>query len=86
MSQYAQTTTAVRGTNAMAILSLIFAFIFAPLGIVFGYIAKSQIHRTGEGGNGLATAGLVLGWIFTLAYVLTVVGAIVFAANYGTTS
>jgi hypothetical protein len=38
-----------RGTNVMSILSLVFAFVFAPLGIVFGHIAKKQIRRTGEG-------------------------------------
>lgn len=56
----------VSGTNVMAILSLVFAFVFAPLGIVFGHIAKRQIRRTGEQGSGLATAGLVLGYIFTI--------------------
>jgi hypothetical protein len=56
----------VRGTNVMAILSLVFAFVFSPLGIVFGHIAKSQIRRTGEGGSGLATAGLILSYIFTI--------------------
>lgn len=53
------------GTNTMAILSLVFAFVLAPLAIVFGHMAKSQIKRTGEDGDGLATAGLVLGYIFT---------------------
>lgn len=52
-------------TNTMAILALVFAFVFAPLAIVFGHMAKKQIKQTGEGGEGLATAGLVLGYIFT---------------------
>jgi uncharacterized protein DUF4190 len=52
-------------TNTMAILSLVFAFVFSPLAIVFGHMAKNQIKRTGESGDGLATAGLVLGYIFT---------------------
>jgi hypothetical protein len=53
------------GTNTMAILSLVFAFVLAPLAIVFGHMAKGQIKRTGEDGDGLATAGLVLGYVFT---------------------
>ncbi len=53
-----------QGTNTMAILSIIFAFVFWPLGIVFGHIAKGQIRRTGESGGGLASAGLILGYIF----------------------
>ena len=52
-------------TNVMAILALVFAFIFAPVAIVLGHIAKKQIRQTGEQGDGLATAGLWLGYIFT---------------------
>src|SRR6478736_2576185 len=47
-----------RPTNTMAILSLVFAFVVPILGIVFGYIAKKQIRERGEGGSGLAKAGL----------------------------
>jgi len=35
-------------TNTMAILALVFAFVFAPLGIVFGHMARTQIRQTGE--------------------------------------
>jgi uncharacterized protein DUF4190 len=72
-------------TNTMAILSLIFAFVFWPLGIVFGHMARGQIRRTGEGGAGLATAGLVIGYIFG---VLTLIGcglwiiAVAFVASH----
>ncbi len=55
----------VTGTNTMAILALVFAFIFAPAAIVLGHIARKQIRQTGEQGQGLATAGLWLGYIFT---------------------
>ena len=77
---------AVRGTNVMAILSLVFAFVFSPVGIVFGHIAKKQIRRTGEQGNGLATAGLVLSYIFTILFILWIVFVFVVAANSGTTA
>ena len=63
--QPAYTAPASATTNTMAILALVFAFIFAPLAIVFGHIGKKQIRERGEGGEGLATAGLVLGYIFT---------------------
>ncbi|MEH0843613.1 DUF4190 domain-containing protein [Micromonospora sp. CPCC 205711] len=75
----------VRGTNVMAILSLVFAFVFSPVGIVFGHIAKKQIRRTGEQGNGLATAGLVLSYIFTILGVIWFILVLVAAANSGTT-
>ena len=55
----------VATTNTMAILALVFAFVFAPAAIVMGHVAKKQIRRTGEQGEGLATAGLWLGYIFT---------------------
>src|SRR5919112_1258573 len=57
-------------TNTMAILALVFAFVFAPAAIVMGHVAKKQIRQTGESGEGLATAGLWLGYIFTSIYVL----------------
>ena len=60
-------------TNTMAILALVFAFVFAPLAIVFGVVGRRQIDRTGEQGRGLATAGLVLGLVFTALSVLYVV-------------
>jgi len=66
-------------TNTMAILSLVFAFVVPILGIVFGYMAKKQIRERGEGGAGLAKAGLILGYIFaalTLLYVIAVIALI----------
>ncbi len=62
-----------RPTNGMAIASLICAFLFAPLGIVFGHISLSQIKRTGEEGHGLAIAGLVISYLITIGTVLALV-------------
>ncbi|SCL17535.1 protein of unknown function [Micromonospora rhizosphaerae] len=76
----------VRGTNVMAILSLVFAFVFAPVGIVLGHIAKRQIRQTGEQGGGLATAGLVLSYIFTILGILMFVFVLILAANSGNTA
>jgi hypothetical protein len=59
--------------NMYAILALVFgAMVFPPLGIYFGSKAKKQIAQTGERGVELATAGLVVGWIFTAIYGLFV--------------
>jgi Domain of unknown function (DUF4190) len=55
-------------TNPWAVASLVcgIAQFFVPpgviLAIVFGHIARRQIRRTGKGGRGLATAGLILGY------------------------
>lgn len=60
--------------NTYAILALIFgAMVFPPLGIYFGKKAKGQIAQTGERGVELATAGIVVGWIFTILYGLFLV-------------
>ncbi|NUR71256.1 MAG: DUF4190 domain-containing protein [Hamadaea sp.] len=73
-------------TNTMAILSLVFAFVFAPLAIVFGHMAKKQIKQTGEGGDGLATAGMVIGYIFTgLGVLLCCVYGIIFVVALNST-
>ncbi|MFI5833927.1 DUF4190 domain-containing protein [Micromonospora sp. NPDC051300] len=54
-----------RGTNVLAVLSLVLAFVFAPAGIVCGHLAKRQIRQTGEEGDQLATWGLILSYVFT---------------------
>jgi Domain of unknown function (DUF4190) len=74
-------------TNVMAILSLVFAFVFAPVGIVLGHIAKKQIKERGEQGSGLATAGLVLSYIFTgLTLAFCCIGVIAAIATDGSNS
>lgn len=66
-------TPAPKRTNTAAVLALVFAFVFAPLGIVFGLIGRRRTRRTGEGGRGLATAGLLLGTVFTVLGVVAMV-------------
>jgi len=62
------------GTNLMAILSIIFAFVFAPAGLVLGIIALNQIKKTGEEGRILAIIGIVLSVIFFFGWILLVLG------------
>jgi uncharacterized Tic20 family protein len=69
-----------RQTNVMAMLSMIFAFVFPPLGIIFGVLARRQIRVTGEDGGGLALAGLITSLVFTalvVGYVVLVASLIV---------
>ena len=70
-------------TNALAIASLVCAFVFAPLGIAFGHISLSQIKKNGEGGRGLAVAGLILSYLFTVFMILMIVLAVVFMIALG---
>lgn len=65
-------------TNALAIASLICAFLFAPLGILFGHLSLSQIKRSGEDGRGMAVAGLVIGYIVTIGTILALVAGALF--------
>lgn len=71
-----------RGTNTMAILALVFAFVFAPAAIVLGHIARKQIRLTGEDGDGLALAGLIIGYVFTGLTVVFCVGYLIFVVAY----
>lgn len=60
-------------TNTMAILGLVFAFVFSPLGVVFSAIGLKQIKERREGGRGLALAGLILSIIFVVIGILFVI-------------
>ncbi len=58
----------IRRNNGMAIASMVLGIVWiywigSVLALVFGFIAKKQIRETGEGGSGMATAGIVLGAI-----------------------
>jgi peptidyl-prolyl cis-trans isomerase B (cyclophilin B) len=71
-------------TNSLAIASLVCAFVFSPLGIIFGHIALSQIKRTGEGGRGLAIAGLVISYVAVILGLFLIVLMGLFAASVDT--
>ena len=75
-------------TNTMAILSIVFTFIFTPMGIIFGAIALNQIKKTGEEGKGLALAGLIISSVTTvlglLFIVLMIIGAIASTSTIST--
>ena len=68
-----------RATNSLAVASLAFGiaswfvcpFIGGVLAVIFGHVARGQIRRTGEGGGGLAIAGLILGYLH-LAFAIVV--------------
>jgi hypothetical protein len=73
-----------RPTNGMAIASLVLGILWlywvgSILALVFGYVARQQIAQRGESGGGLATAGIVLGWIgvgfLALTFFFFLVGA-----------
>ncbi|GGF40137.1 DUF4190 domain-containing protein [Subtercola lobariae] len=69
---------AAAATNVFAIVALVLAFV-VPIGaIVVGHIALSQIKRTGEQGRGIALAGTIIGYAFTILAILAVLAYVVF--------
>lgn len=70
-----------RRTNAMAVASMVLGILWiywigSILALVFGYVAKRQIQERGESGGGMATAGIVLGWIGVGVLALAIVAGV----------
>jgi hypothetical protein len=86
------TTVAPHSTNGLAIASLVLGILWlywvgSILALIFGYIARQQItQRQGmQDGRGMATAGIVLGWIGVGFLVLFLVVGALGAAALGPT-
>ena len=68
-----------RSTNGFAIASMVLGILWhwigSVLALVFGYVAKRQIKASDgeEAGGGMATAGIVLGWVGVAAGILVIV-------------
>lgn len=79
-------TASHRPTSALAIVSLVFGIlgwtvlpgVGAIVAVVTGHLARAEIRRAVDGmeGDGLALAGLVLGWL-ALAVALAVMALFV---------
>jgi hypothetical protein len=57
-----------RTTNGMAIAAMVLGIVWvywigSILALIFGYVALNEIRRTKQSGEGMAIAGIVLGWI-----------------------
>jgi hypothetical protein len=69
-------TSRQQETNTLATLSVVFAFVFAPAGVILGHLALSQIEDTGDRGRDRALVGVTLSYVFiTVAVVALVVSA-----------
>lgn len=78
-----------RQTSTLAILSLVFGilswimlpFIGALAAIICGHLARGEIRRAAPGtmeGDGMALAGLVLGWLQMVLIVLALIALFLF--------
>src|SRR5262245_12631533 len=68
-------TSQQQETNTLATLSVVFAFVFAPAGVIIGHVALSQIHETGDRGRDRALVGVTLSYVFITAVVVALVVA-----------
>ncbi|MGQ0481504.1 MAG: DUF4190 domain-containing protein [Pseudonocardia sp.] len=73
-----------RPTNGLAVASLVLGIIWvywlgSIAALILGYLARRQIRERGESGDGLAVAGIVLGWI-GVGVLLIVLGLFVVGA------
>jgi len=65
----------------MAVASMVLGILWlywigSVLALVFGYVAKQQIRERGDAGDGMATAGIVLGWVGVGFFVLAMLAGI----------
>jgi hypothetical protein len=88
-----------RKTNSLALTSLIVSVCSVALcpligivGAILGHKAKGQIRVTGEDGDGMATAGIIVGWavfglfmLFIVAYAV-IIGVIAVNGGFDSSS
>ena len=78
-----------RPTNGLAIAALvcgIAAFATGITGIpavICGHLARRQIRRTGEQGDGMAIAGLILGYVSVVLFIMGVLAIVLLLARAG---
>lgn len=72
------------GTNNLAVASLVLSIIGlccgigSIVGIVLGFVARNQIKTSGQSGDGMALAGIIIGFV---TLVLSIGAYFVFNAN-----
>jgi Domain of unknown function (DUF4190) len=59
--------------NNLATLSVVFAFVFAPIGIALGHLALSQIRYSGQAGRDRALVGLTVSYVVSLVAVVALI-------------
>jgi hypothetical protein len=81
---YGQPPPVGQTTNGLAIASLVLGIVWvfglgSILAVIFGFVGRKQIRQSGgrQGGGGMATAGIVLGFVGIAGLLLWIVLAIV---------
>ena len=70
-----------RPTNGLATLSIVFAFMFAPVGAVLGHLALGQIRQHPQRGRDRALIGLTLCYAFIVLAVAALTVGLLTAGN-----
>lgn len=65
-----------RQTNVLAIVAIALCVPVCLVGMILGFVARKQIQDTGEDGDGIALAAIIVGACLTGLYVLFFVGYI----------
>ena len=75
-------------TNQKALISMILGIVgltIVPIlasipAVILGHMSRKEIARTGESGGGMATAGLIMGYIGSIGYIIAIVAFVLFFA------
>jgi Domain of unknown function (DUF4190) len=79
-------------TNGLALASLIcslaglITFISAPVGAILGHVSRKQIKERGGQGEGMALAGIIVGWVLTGLFVCSCLGLVVIPLIFAATA
>jgi Domain of unknown function (DUF4190) len=72
---YGAPAVATPRTNGLAVASLVTSLcglilcgLPAIVGAIMGHVARKQIRESGEEGDGMALAGIIIGWILVVIY------------------
>ncbi|TXR55569.1 FxLYD domain-containing protein [Quadrisphaera setariae] len=68
----------VRPTSVVAVIGLVLAFLLSPIGVVVSAFGIADTRGGRKAGRGLAIAGVVVGALGTVLWVLAIVAAVVF--------
>ncbi|MGK4581334.1 DUF1707 and DUF4190 domain-containing protein [Kitasatospora sp. HPMI-4] len=75
-------------TNPVAVTSMVLGLLAIPTvgmtaipAVVTGHVARAQARRRGEQADGMATVGLVLGWVVTAGWIAMILAILVAASS-----
>jgi uncharacterized membrane protein len=69
-------TSAPAKLNTLAVVAVIFAFVFSLVGVILGHVSLNQIKKNGERGRNWAIWALVLSYLGLIAYIPIIVAIV----------